>query len=146
MQAARPGLAVRTAPYLSARLARAIGFLQSAMATVAVVTALELLVGWAVVPAVLGGRTTAAALPFVLLALFLAMQVAGASATSGAFEVVDEESGVVVYSKLARGRMPRTPDDLLSLVDAAAPPARKVAADAPAATALPPAGSADSDE
>ena len=134
MQAARPGLRVRTAPYMTARLARVIGYLQTALLVVAGLVAVEWLAGIAVVPGFLGGRTTAAALPFVLGGLFLALQVAGASATSGAFEVVEEESGKVIYSKLARGRMPRTADDVLAFVDAAFPPKRALA---PVPCALP---------
>lgn len=136
MQATRPGLRVRTAPYMTAAVARIIGGLQTAMLVVGAVVALEWLVGWSVVPGFLGGRTTGNLLPFALLALFLALQVAGASATSGAFEVVEEDTGKVVYSKLSRGRMPRTPEDILALVDAAFPP-KHSASDADGEDALP---------
>jgi hypothetical protein len=65
---------------------------------------------------------------FLLVGLFLAMQAFGALNASGAFEVVDVQSGAVLFSKLRTGEMPVGAHHLLDLL-AATPHS------APAATA-----------
>jgi hypothetical protein len=50
-----------------------------------------------------------------LLVLFFANQLVGAAAATGAFEVIDDDTGALYYSALRTGRIPRVEDVLAAL-------------------------------